>query len=88
MSSWNGKDIERWEPMTFPDRPGWVAVDCGCCNGIVWGGCEPEPCGECWETGWLYIHASSGVMAEWPGGPLRGKADPYLRDLARSVVAA
>ena len=76
MSGWDGGEIVRWAPRSFDDCPGWVALDCGCCNGICWGGEEPVECYECGNSGWRYIHAASGVLAEYPKGPLCGRADP------------
>ncbi len=71
-----------WDDTTsrmiyFPDepvegRPGWVRRDCGCCNGLEWGGEEPRECRDCGGDGCVFVHLKSGVIAEYPGGPLRG----------------
>lgn len=75
MSAWNSatQEVVRWEPRSHPTHEGWALIDCGCCNGIRWGGEEPVPCDDCGEGGWLHVHLGSGVIAWWPGGPLHGR---------------
>ena len=82
MSSWNSKTgtVERIAPIRDIERPNWWAVDCGCCAGIQWGGDEPVECRTCHGSGLLWVHRPSHVIAEWPGGPLNGKAWPSLLD--------
>ena len=58
---WPTRDSERW--------PGWEEVDCGCCNGIEWGGEEPRECRRCGGNSIYYCHKKSGIIALWPGGP-------------------
>lgn len=72
MSGWVNGEIVRWADRPIEGSPGWVARDCGCCNGIEWGGCEPIECYECLGSGWIAVHLVSGTVAEYPGGPLRG----------------
>lgn len=79
MSGWDGKEIVRLDPKPIEGHPNWWAVDCGCCRGIMWGGDEPRECDDCGATGWLAVHRPSGVLADYPGGPLRGHAE--LADL-------
>lgn len=86
MSRWIDGKIERFEPKVIEGYPRWVAIDCGCCNGICWGGSEPMECDDCGASGWLVVHADSGVKAWYPGGPLAGKADPS--DVALALATA
>jgi len=58
---------EPWE-----GSPGWVRRDCGCCNGIEWGGDVPMECSSCGGGGFVAFHAESRCLADYPGGPLRG----------------
>ena len=53
----------------------WIAIDCGCCHGIKWGGEEPVECNICGGGGFLYVHKKSGAIAEYPGGRFVGKYD-------------
>lgn len=62
-------------------EPGWV--NCGCCNGLEWGGESPRECGDCWGTGRQYRYAS-GRLALYPGGPFLGQEHP---DFKRKVMA-
>lgn len=80
MSTWNSAlgIVQTWPPERDAERPDWWAVDCGCCNGLQWGGEEPMECRTCNGSGALWVHRPSGVMACWPGGPLNGKAWPSL----------
>ena len=90
MSGWNSKDgtVERNAPIQDPEHPNWWAVDCGCCNGISWGGCEPMECDTCRGGGYLMVHRPSGVIAEWPGGPLNGRAwSTLLAEIDAAVEA-
>ena len=58
------------------NKDGWVAVQChACVNGIVDRGyleVRPEDCGEC-VGGTLWQHLKTGTLAQYPGGPLRGR---------------
>lgn len=75
MARWNSEtgQIEYFEPRQCPDNPGWLIIDCGCCNGIRWGGCSPIECNRCLGEGIYYKHIKSGVLAQYPGGPLMGR---------------
>lgn len=53
--------------------PGWERIDCGCSNGLEWGGEEPRECRNCGGSGFIFHHIKSGVLALYPGGPLCGK---------------
>jgi len=55
------------------EYPGWIEVDCGCCNGLQWGGEYPTDCYDCKGAGFYFIHKKSKVMAEYPGSRLLGK---------------
>ena len=53
--------------ITLPDHDlgnGWVQKDCGCCNGIQWGGNEPIDCNICDGKGYYSKHKESGVLAK------------------------
>jgi len=52
---------------------GWFIVDCGCSNGLQWGGVEPRECRNCGGCGVLYYHFNSGALAQYPGRPFVGK---------------
>ena len=73
MSHWDGERIVRWEAEAIAEHPGWMAVDCGCCAGIKWGGETPDECDSCGGSGRVAWHPASGVLALWPGGPLAGR---------------
>ncbi|HEY7421442.1 MAG TPA: hypothetical protein VH541_05485 [Gaiellaceae bacterium] len=73
MSHWDGHRIVRWPSEPVEGYPGWTRIDCGCCAGIEWGGEQPRECNRCGESGTLVRHDASGVLALWPGGPLRGR---------------
>jgi hypothetical protein len=74
MSFW---DSTTQKIIAFPTKPygkrGWFRVDCGCCNGLEWGGEEPRECNNCAGTGEYAWHKKSGVLATYPGGPLLGR---------------
>ena len=53
----------------YPNYSGWVLVDCGCSNGLEWGGEYPRECLTCNGSGHYAEHIKSGVKAEYPGGP-------------------
>jgi hypothetical protein len=59
-----------WEPEDAAENPGWKRIDCGCCNGLEWGGEEPLECDRCVGNGILFWHVQSGVVAKWVGGPI------------------
>ena len=68
MAHWDGKKIVYMKPHPCKEYPAWDIIDCGCCHGILWGGEEPRECVRCGESGVIYKHRESGVMAEYPGG--------------------
>lgn len=74
MSYW---DSIQQKIVDIPIRPygkrGWYLIDCGCCNGIEWGGEEPRECNTCNGVGTYAFHKKSGVIAMYPGGPLLGR---------------
>lgn len=75
MSYWDNKHqkiVER-EPVPYPGAPGWLDIDCHCCNGIQWGGEEPIECRDCGGSGHYAKHIKTGTLAQYPGGPLIGK---------------
>lgn len=78
MAYWDSKagQIVYFESQEDPDWPGWLREDCGCCGGIRWGGESPEECDSCAGSGVIWRHKASGSLAQWPGGPFLGKADP------------
>ena len=75
MAYWDSKKgkIVGWPTEQVEEYPGWEIIDCGCCNGLEWGGEYPRTCNHCGGDGSLWHHKSSGVLADYPGGPLRGK---------------
>lgn len=75
MARWNADTgtVERWPPGRHPEHPGWLTIDCGCCNGIAWScGETPDECSDCGGGGFLWLHIASGSVARWPGGPFTG----------------
>lgn len=77
MSFW---DYQQEKIVAFPttpckDYPGWEEVDCGCSNGLEWGGEYPRECRHCGGNGVLYHHIKSGVLAQYPGGPFAGRVN-------------
>ena len=79
MSYWNGKEIVVFKDRPYPNYPGWVEDDCGCCTGLLWGGESPTECDACGGGGFVSIHIKSGAVAYYPGGPFCGKVDaPYI----------
>lgn len=84
---WNGREMTHPEspPIPVDGYPQWVAVDCGCCHGLEWGGEEPRECRDCGASGRFFVHLPTGTGAVWPGGPFNGaKFDPD--DCARYVA--
>jgi hypothetical protein len=65
--------IVRRKDRPWPGYPGWLRVDCGCCAGIKWGGYTPQDCERCGGSGLIAVHKKSRVIADYPGGPLRGR---------------
>lgn len=53
-------------------------VDCGCCNGLAWGGEYPRECRDCKGSGLLYRYPS-GALALYRGGPFAGQDSPDFR---------
>lgn len=72
MSHWDGKQVIRFEPEPWPEYPGWQQIDCGCANGLEWGGEEPRECRTCKGWGFVALHDRSGALALYPGGPFCG----------------
>ncbi len=72
MSYWTGEDIVYTRPEPWPDYPGWLRVDCGCCAGLEWGGEYPQECRDCGGGGFFALHEASRRKADYPGGPFRG----------------
>lgn len=74
MSHWDSASLQviRWPTEPWGKR-GWLKVDCGCCNGIEWGGEEPRECKDCGGYGVLALHKKSRVLALYPGGHFMGR---------------
>lgn len=64
-----GKIVEKCGENT-----GWFIVQC-CRGGYVDNGDSIDECPTCDGTAVLAWHEHSGVLALYPGGPLRGKAN-------------
>lgn len=69
MSFWDGEKITRLTPMIYPHYPGWLIIDCGCSDGLEWGGDYPVECKRCDGNGWIAFHRCSKITAKYPGGP-------------------
>lgn len=76
MAHWDGEKIVCFPKESDTKHPGWEILDCGCCNGIQWGGEIPHECRSCNGSGQLYRHIESGALAEYPGGRFLGKQPP------------
>lgn len=91
MAHWNSKTgtVVRWPAVRDDQYPGWLRIDCGCCNGYAWGGTDPSECWDCSGSGWLSVHAETGTLALYPGGPLVGgrATEAQLRHHLREVEA-
>jgi len=75
MAYWDGKKnkIVYFDDSPYPGHPGWWYTDCGCCNGVEWGGDSPRECKSCNGSGSLALHKPSGRIAHYPGGPFVGR---------------
>lgn len=74
LAYWDGKQMVYLPEREVEGYPNWRLVDCGCCAGIEWGGDYPQECQRCGGSGGIYKHIRSGLLADYPGGPLRGRA--------------
>ena len=74
MAHFDGHAIVLLKDEPYPEYAGWVRVDCGCCDGLEWGGYVPRTCRDCGGGGFLAKHVATGTIALYPGGPLRGRA--------------
>lgn len=75
MAHWNSKEqrVVTFAPEPWgDDAPGWERIDCGCCAGLQW--TTGYECKQCAGSGSVAHHVASGVLALYPGGPLRGHA--------------
>jgi hypothetical protein len=75
MAYWNHEtsEIVTLPPEPYDGFPGWQQVDCGCCAGLEWGGDYPVECPRCKGAGFFALHVASGRLADYPGGPFRGR---------------
>ena len=73
MAHWDGSKIIYFKDHPYSGYPGWIEKDCGCCNGIKWGGDTPEECDNCGGGGFIAYHIKSKRYALYPGGPFRGR---------------
>ena len=89
MSYWDSatQTVVRIPPERIGGYPGWVRLDCGCCDGIEWGGDEPQDCYACKGYGSVCLHVKSGVIALYPGGPLCGHATDDEQEAAAALLA-
>ncbi len=75
MAFWDYKTgkIIYFKLVSCADHPGWQEVDCGCANGLEWGGEHPRECRTCGGSGYVFHHIKSGALASYPGGPFVGR---------------
>lgn len=59
---------------------GWLEIDCGCSEGLRWGGEYPRECNRCEGIGAIVWHKKSKVFALYPGGPFKGRGDLTERE--------
>ena len=77
MSTWIDGQIVRWAPTPIEGYDGhWWWIDCGCCNGLEWGGESPRECKDC-SNSHLALHVTTGLLALYVGGPFRGRLDRH-----------
>ena len=74
MAHWDSENnmIIHSKPQKCALYPGWEIIDCGCCNGVEWGGEYPRECKSCGGGGFVFHHITSGILAMYPGGPFVG----------------
>jgi hypothetical protein len=73
-------------PRKWSGYRGWLDIDCGCCNGIQWGGEDPRECRTCEGTGRWAVHVKSGLLKLWPGGSIIGSMlDTEVQKLVAQV---
>lgn len=82
MAFWNGEEIRYFKPYPA-EKEGWVWIDCGCCNGLRWGGEIPIECNDCDGTGMLCLHINSGSIGLYPGGPFKGS---YPKEYVEKIM--
>jgi len=76
MAHWDYKTQRiNYFPAKESNCKGWWAIDCGCANGLQWGGNEPVECDRCGGTGTIFWHKKSKTFAQYPGGHLLGRGD-------------
>jgi len=77
MAYWDSKKrkIVYRHPKKVKNYKYWYEIDCGCCNGIKWGGPNPKECERCRGNGTIFWHSKSKVFALYIGGPLLGKGN-------------
>lgn len=64
-----------YKPEFIREDESWLRIDCGwCCNGLQWW--TGDDCRRCGGTGFICKHIESGTLAQYPGGPLRGRERP------------
>lgn len=89
MASWNGSEVVYFKPKLVPEHPDWVGLDCGCCGGFEWSAvAEAVECRDCNARGIRWVHVPTGTVAEWPGGPLLGRAGKHELAAARRAQEA
>lgn len=67
-----GKRIPR-DPEIWDDNDGWLKVDCGCNNGLVWDKMPPEECYRCEGRGYMALHIKTFTLNRTPGGGIFGR---------------
>jgi len=60
-------------------------MECGCCNGIKWGGDSPVECRDCGGKGFVYITEHDRII-DYPGGPFRGSCPGTFEELERQGI--
>jgi len=67
-----GERISR-EPEIWPDNDGWLKIDCGCNNGLVWDKTPAEECHRCEGRGYMAMHIKTFAVNRCPGGGIWGR---------------
>ena len=73
-------DSTKQEIIRFPDRDlgnGWIEKDCGCCNGLEWGGYEPRECDRCKGRGFYIANVISSIFYTLQVGGIKKKCTNY-----------
>lgn len=67
-----GERVPR-DPEIWPDYDGWIKIDCGCNNGLLWDKDPLEECPRCEGRGYMAMHIKTYTVNRCPGGGIFGR---------------